>query len=475
MSYGMTKRLFDSVPADHFYRVDIMPMFNSPTSFFVGNLNEKDKKFEKSFFKKARDSGFTKFIEPCSGELAMSQIAIESGFDEIEASDITLFSTLMGYYVTGKPIDELEVEVESVGRCNDVIEILYWQLLFKLRKNEGQFYFDNYIRDVEEKKDFHKQKIKDSLDIAKKRFEGKVQYFPMDMTEHLKKFVDDEHALVVMNFPTYKGGYEKIFDVGDKITWKEPAYEMFDPKTDKPKIKEMLKDAKCLVLFYEEALPGETVFEPVYARFGARDGMNTYITTNDIERAQEIIGKRFAVWQKDRKLTPLNYPLIENDYEFTENSKVEVISADVENCAYYRKLMTHNFAGTNRESGFAVIVDGRLLGVFGYSKTFTAFFGDGEEDSLYIQFAMAKYVKGYRVNRLLTMIEICNNHFDAEGYDKKLSYVAVRKILGGETCSKKAGETIKKAVSQMVKNGEADSKWQAMEKLAEDYLNGEEK
>lgn len=71
------------------------------------------------------------------------------------------------------------------------------------------------------------------------------------------------------------------------------------------------------------------------------------------------------------------------------------------------------------------------------------------------------------------MIRICNRYFDENGYEKNRSYVSVSKILGGATCSKEAGEVIKEAVSKIVKNGEAKSKWEAMELLARRYLNGE--
>lgn len=381
-----------------------MAMFNSPTAFFVGNTNPKEKQFEKRLLKNAKKKGYTKFIEPCSGELAMCQLAIEAGFTDIEASDITLFSTLMGYYVEEKGIEELEVEVEGIGRCNDVVEILYYLLLFRLKKQEGKFYFDNLIEDVETKKEWHKEKIKETLDKAKKVFGGKVKYEPLDMVEHLKRYMYDEKAVVIMNFPTYKGGYEKHFDVGDKIKWKEPEYAMFDPSCDKEKIKEMLADAKCLVLFYEEAYPNETCFDPVYVRFGAREGMNTYITTNDLCKASELIEGKCAVWLNDKALTPLPYPIIDKDYVFTEKSEVKVIPATTENCNYYRKLFTHNFTGSSSDSGFAVIVDNKVLGVFGYSKAFSSFFGDGSNEDLFLLFGMAKSVNGFRPNRLLTML-----------------------------------------------------------------------
>jgi hypothetical protein len=379
-----------------------MAFFTAPTAFFIGNTNPKEKRFEKNLLKKARLAGYDKFIEPCAGELAMSQLAIEAGFANIEASDITLFSTLLGYYVEGKSIEDLCVEVEGIGRCDDIVEVLYYQLLFKCKKQEGKDYFDNIITDIERKKEWHKEKIKESLDKAKDIFGGKVKYFAMDMIEHLEKYMYDERAIVIMNFPTYKGGYEKHFDIGDKIKWKEPKYAMFNPETDKVVIKEMLKDAKCLVMFYEEAYPDESVFDAVYVRFGAREGMNTYITTNDKEKVLSLIEDKCAVRLEEKSVKPLKYPLINKDYIFTDKSKIEVVEAKPFECDYYRKLLTHNFAGSSGAGGFAVIVDNMVLGVFGYSKCFSAFFGDGSNEDLFLAFGMAKPVNGFRVNRLIT-------------------------------------------------------------------------
>ena len=381
-----------------------MAFFNAPTAFFVGNTNPKEKRFEKNLLKAARRAGYDKFIEPCSGELAMSQLAIEAGFQYIEASDITLFSTLLGYYVEERPIDELCVYVDGIGRCNDIVDVLYYQLLFRTEKMQGRDYYDNIITDIRERKEWHKQKIKESLDKAAAIFRGKVHYFPMDMVEHLKKFIDDEKAIIIMNFPTYKGGYEKHFDVGNRITWKEPPYQMFDPECDKPKIKDMLKDAKCLVMFYEETYPNETCFDAVYVRFGARDGMNTYITTNNKSKVIELVGEECAVRLDDKEMRPIKKPLIYADYVFTEESKIEVVEALPCECDYYRKLFTHNFSGSSGAGGFAVLVDDMLLGVFGYSKCFSAFFGNGENEDLFLTFAMAKPVKGFRVSRLLTYV-----------------------------------------------------------------------
>lgn len=63
----------------------------------------------------ARKNGYTKFVEPCAGAFAMSHLAVQSGFkmSEVESSDVSMFTSIMGYAVTGKPLDELEIHAKG--------------------------------------------------------------------------------------------------------------------------------------------------------------------------------------------------------------------------------------------------------------------------------------------------------------------------------------------------------------------------
>ena len=67
-----------------------------------------------------------------------------------------------------------------------------------------------------------------------------------------------------------------------------------------------------------------------------------------------------------------------------------------------------------------------------------------------------------------TMVQICNEYYGENGYADGETYVPVHRILGGATCSKKAGETIKKALTKIVKEGKANSKWEALRVMAEE-------
>ena len=86
------------------------------------------------------------------------------------------------------------------------------------------------------------------------------------MWEHLKEVLDDPHALVIANPPTYFSGYEKFYDTQGKMTWKEPPYELFDPETGHQQFYDLCMNAKALVICYQEKRVGEAVGYTIYAR-----------------------------------------------------------------------------------------------------------------------------------------------------------------------------------------------------------------
>lgn len=89
-----------------------MAKFQNPGAFFLGTLVPAEQKFLKPLIENARKQGYTKFVEPCSGAFAMSHLAVQSGFKptEIEASDVSMFTSIMGYAIMEKSLEELELK-----------------------------------------------------------------------------------------------------------------------------------------------------------------------------------------------------------------------------------------------------------------------------------------------------------------------------------------------------------------------------
>ena len=73
---------------------------------------------------------------------------------------------------------------------------------------------------------------------------------------------------------------------------------------------------------------------------------------------------------------------------------------------YYRQLWTHNFVGSSAPINIAVLIDGKIAGVFGVDKAALTMgaFGTQVSDALFLMYGMTVPHIKYRLGRLLTML-----------------------------------------------------------------------
>ena len=376
-----------------------MAFFMNPGAMFLGCLGTSEQKFLVKLIETASKSGYTRFVEPCAGTFAMSNLAVQNGFkpEQIECSDVSMMPTVLGYAITGQPLDELEIHAQGFDdeELKDYATALYAQLYLRLSKNAGQEYFYNMLVDLRERREEYIKDIRGQLEVTKNLLHG-MSYRPMDMWDHLAEVLDDPHAIVIANPPTYFSGYEKYYDTQGKMTWKEPAYELFDPETGHKKLFDMCMDAKALVLCYQEKRVGEAVGFPIYARAGTRADLNAYITTNREEEAEALANGKKIKRPSESKLEPLECSMLPRDYVIKEDSKVQVIPIKAATAQYYRELWTHNFVGSSATFNRAVLIDGYIAGVFGISKM--------AAESVFVWYVMKVPHKSYRLGRLCYML-----------------------------------------------------------------------
>jgi len=400
-----------------------MPQFQNPGAFFVGGtLVPAEQKFLKVLLESSVKSGYTRFVEPCAGTFAMSHLAVQSGFrpSQVEASDVSMMTSVIGYAIGEKPLDELEIVAHgfSSEELQNPANVLFAQLYLRTVKNAGKEYFYNMLVDLQYRKAEHVKQISVQIQRAHDILHG-MSYRPLDMWDHLQEVMDDPRAIVIANPPTYLTGYEKFYDTGGKITWKEPEYKLFDPQTGYMELMEMCKDAKCLLLCYQESEPGKTAAEPVFARYGVRAGVNSYIITNRPEEAVALSKGKMIARPNEGKLSCLECSMLPRDYEITPKSKVQLCQVERAEAQYYRQLWTHNFVGSAAPINIAVLIDGKIAGVFGVDKSALTMgaFGTQVSDALFLMYGMTVPHKQYRLGRLLTMLaqnkdfvyKICND------------------------------------------------------------------
>ncbi len=395
-----------------------MVKFQNPGAFFLGTLVPDEQKFLKTLIVNAVRNGYTKFVEPCAGAFAMSHLAVQSGFkpSQIEASDVSMFTSIMGYAITGQSLEELQLKATGFTDeelLDPAIALYAWKYLNMARK-AGKDYFYNYIVDMEQRRDEHVRSLREQIERAKSLLAG-MSYRPLDMWKHVNEVIDDPHALVIANPPTYLAGFEKYYDTGGNMTWHEPEYSMFDPTTGLKEFMDLLKNARCLVMCYEENAPGQTAGEPVFARYNVRNGINTYLTTNRPDEAVTLAKGKKISRRSEKDLLPLDCPMLPIDFEIKENMDIQVCQIKIESARYYRKLWTHNFIGSKASLNFAIFIDRKIAGVFGLDKTafIMGAFGGSISDYVFLVYGMTVKHSVYRLNRLVTMLAQ-NRHFIME-------------------------------------------------------------
>jgi len=378
----------------------------TPGAFFLGTLVPAEHKYMKIILENALKAGYNRIVEPCCGAFAMSHLAVQAGFkpEQIEASDVTMFSSIMGYAFMNKPLDDLNIKATGFTdeELKDPAIALYALMYLKTMMTAGSDFFMAMLKDLELRKEQHIAKIQEQLDRGRTLLKG-FNYRPLDMFDHIGEVIADDRTIIIANPPTYTAGFEKWYGTGGNMTWNEPKYKIFDSKTGLNDLFELMNDAKPLIICYEENEVQKMAGRAIFTRYGVRKGINVYLTTNREEEAENLANGKMLVRPNESKMFPLNCSTLPTDYEITENSKIEFMKVEPQYCQYYRAIWTHNFVGGSAQINIVLLIDRYVAGVFGYQLAI----GSQVLKDLLIMYGIAVPHQSYRLGRLLTMIA-CN-------------------------------------------------------------------
>lgn len=164
-------------------------MYMNPGEMFLGCLGAVEQRFLCQLFKTAREAGYTRFVEPCAGTFAMSNLAVDTGYktSQLETSDVSMMPTILGYSIMGKPLDELEIKAKGFSdeELLDPATALYAQLYLRTAKKAGTEYFHNLLNDLSFEREKYVAQINEGLARCKARLGG-MNYRPLDMFVHMR-------------------------------------------------------------------------------------------------------------------------------------------------------------------------------------------------------------------------------------------------------------------------------------------------
>lgn len=343
-------------------------------TIFLGHTPSDQRKFLVKLFEHLRTT-HDRLIIPAVGEFTMPRCAIEAGWkpEQIWASDVSLFSDMLGYLFSGQlhstieytMSDALEERWSTLTKAHKPTDILrtafvLWGMkyvqLSKIAYQRAQAY------DLDVHMEQHVLKLQAQIERVMPIYGG-IHYEHRDLRELLA--VDYAPTDVVgINPPAYTNGYTKMFDFTGDIDFDPNVPEFVWSKEYHPSYFAS-KESPAPFLWYRyqntKGLPStDVVFAKEY---------NTVRQDYWLFTKPEILGgfefKGAIVPMSRKRLAPYRAPTFGPDDEIRPDSEIRFVQVPKEVALYYRDLWAHKLGNTAAEQYILMLVDGKVFSTLG--------------------------------------------------------------------------------------------------------------
>lgn len=308
-----------------------------------------------------------KVIVPFAGRFAAVATIVNSGIKPVQiyASDISLFSSLIGYYLSGKSIDDLGIELLDpelqflpFSDAEQSIASILFAFKFYQIVPRNQYLATVRKEMLRHWDKYHKALVKQVQDH--KPLKG-IHYEISDVFDQIKKWRIEADALFYLNPPIYKSGYTKMFDTKGKIAWKAPLIPEFTQKHFAQLFTELDQGQSTALIMahdYSSSRNIEQVPDNWYRVFAHKSSnrITHYVANKPLPAV--------IIRPPDNAEVQL-FPLHADEDEITRNSKIRFMQISDASAHYYRDLFIHRLWATDAEQHLGLFVDGKLMTVFG--------------------------------------------------------------------------------------------------------------
>lgn len=303
------------------------------------------------------------FINACAGRFSVVAAAIKDGVppSEVQASDIGLFLSLIGYLSDPtKTLDQLGIRIldpdlEPRDVKDELDYAAHVMLILKLDQMKQTNLRGLYLREeLLSSWNCYRESVREELAGLVAAIRG-INYELADIWDIIDR-AQAEDVTFFASVPHYARGYEKMFSAPN-LKWNEPSIAQFDPKRF-PEILERLGESHCAALLcrrgeWEEEVPPP--WKRVFGRAESREKARWIIAN----RSMQAYAENKTGFGDIRKLP------IYDDHEITSASKFQVIMVGLPTALYYRDLFVHRLGATTADRGFLLLVDGQVMTAFG--------------------------------------------------------------------------------------------------------------
>ena len=310
------------------------------------------------------ESGHKKFYIGCSGNFSVDKVIAKMDC-EVHSNDVSLYSRLVADVVLDTDT-EITVTSEDLRhvfalwpetKYKKLIQVMFAMRLskFEPRKNDYQkSFYDVMMTDSARYYESTVEKL------GKGAFDFKIKSF--DFGDFIG-FLKNKDGGVGISFPpTYKAGYEKIYDFVEKsFEYDRPSYEIFDPKSAEALYGQMLKDDQNIFCSDQdfETLQG---YKTGVVRLGS--GRHSLYVYSSLQNRQ------CYYYERNAKAFKSDIELLSNEEVLTEKTKITVKLCATDQITYFKHLFMSSRVNYSAGGDFGVMffADGKAFGFAVFSK-----------------------------------------------------------------------------------------------------------
>src|SRR5579872_1984964 len=184
--------------------------FASPDVLFGGNSGAPERLFYRVILEGLRKR-YSRYAEVGVGSFAASMVAADAGWKpgQMESSDVTLYSSIVGTALSGGDLASLGVcldgdlvELPDTDPLTQAAFLLWVQLRARMEARPDVEYWRNICHDLTVRARAHQDAIRGQLAKLADRLNG-IKYRPWDMWDHIPTVLEDPNAIVLAAPPSY--------------------------------------------------------------------------------------------------------------------------------------------------------------------------------------------------------------------------------------------------------------------------------
>lgn len=307
---------------------------------------------------------------PCVGRFAALAATVKAGCppSRIWASDISLFSSLIGYLADpDKSIHQLGITLPVhepyatfLSDASGEVELAAGILLsmYYCGQAPKNSYIANVLREVRYNWRAYRDGIKDQLTRLLDTISG-IHYDIVDLRVVLEYFraTGTERDLMYVFPPFYEGGYTDMFDAVNSIMpWLAPDIAELSPKEIDDLFTPFTGHPANLLLStrYPDKIPSG--WYSVFSNVVSEERIDYIYSNNPLD---------FTYVRAKIPEGAIRHLEVYNDQEITERSVLSVIEVNSFTGLYYRDLFVHRLGTVSAKAYFLLLVDGRVITSFG--------------------------------------------------------------------------------------------------------------